>query len=55
MRSPPNAMNAAEITDRLDLYNPRQRQWYIQATCDTSGEGLYERLEWLSKNLKSRT
>ena len=44
----PNAMNAAEITDKLGLHALRQRQWYIQSTCATSGEGLYEGLDKLS-------
>ncbi len=26
----PNAMNAAEITDKLGLHSLRQRQWFIQ-------------------------
>lgn len=43
----PNAMNAAEITDKLGLHSLRQRQWFIQATCATSGDGLYEGLEWV--------
>lgn len=43
-------MNAAEITDKLGLHALRQRQWYIQSTCATSGEGLYEGLDWLSSN-----
>jgi ADP-ribosylation factor protein 1 len=38
----PNAMNAAEITDKLGLQSLRQRHWFIQATCATSGDGLYE-------------
>jgi len=50
----PNAMNAAEITDKLGLQSLRQRTWYIQSTCATSGDGLYEGLEWLSNNLKKR-
>ncbi|XP_062913417.1 ADP-ribosylation factor 1 [Mobula hypostoma] len=49
----PNAMNAAEITDKLGLHSLRQRTWFIQATCATSGDGLYEGLEWLSSQLKS--
>ena len=44
----PNAMNAAEITDKLGLHSLRQREWYIQSTCATSGDGLYEGLEWVS-------
>ncbi|KAL9043078.1 MAG: hypothetical protein Q9180_000111 [Flavoplaca navasiana] len=66
----PNAMNAAEITDKLGLHSLRQRAWvrwqitrylavkglqrqqYIQSTCATSGDGLYEGLEWLSNSLR---
>ena len=35
-------MNAAEVTDKLGLHSLRNRNWYIQATCATSGDGLYE-------------
>lgn len=47
-------MNAAEITDKLGLHALRQRNWYIQATCATSGDGLYEGLDWLSNQLKNQ-
>ncbi|XP_034411577.1 ADP-ribosylation factor 1 [Cyclopterus lumpus] len=50
----PNAMNAAELTDKLGLHNLRQRNWYIQATCATTGDGLYEGLDWLSSQLKKQ-
>ena len=50
----PNAMNAAEVTDKLGLHGMRNRQWYIQATCATSGDGLYEGLDWLSSQLKNQ-
>ncbi|XP_014775078.1 ADP-ribosylation factor 1-like 2 [Octopus bimaculoides] len=49
----PNAMNAAEVTDKLQLHGLTNRSWYIQATCATSGDGLYEGLDWLSNQLKS--
>jgi len=45
-------MNASEIADKLGLHSVRQHDWYIQSTCATSGDGLYEGLEWLSQNLK---
>ncbi|KAH3902693.1 ADP-ribosylation factor [Saccharomycodes ludwigii] len=51
----PEAMSAAEVTEKLGLHSIRQRQWYIQATCATSGEGLYEGLEWLSNTLKKKS
>jgi len=50
----PNAMNAAEITDKLGLHSLRQRAWYIQSTCATSGDGLYEGLEWLATTLRNQ-
>ncbi|CAL1701120.1 unnamed protein product [Somion occarium] len=36
----PNAMNAAEITDKLGLHGLRQRTWFIQAACATSGDDV---------------
>lgn len=50
----PNAMTAAEITDKLGLHSLRSRHWYIQSTCATSGDGLYEGLDWLSNQLKNQ-
>ena len=47
----PNAMTAAEITDKLGLNQLRGRKWYIQGTCATQGTGLYEGLDWLSNEL----
>ncbi|VEL29933.1 unnamed protein product [Protopolystoma xenopodis] len=51
----PNAMNAAEITEKLGLHNLRCRTWYIQATCATGGGGLYEGLDWLSTTLSKNS
>nr|ACO15533.1 ADP-ribosylation factor 4 [Caligus clemensi] len=47
----PEAMNAAELTDKMGLNDLRSRKWYIQATCATQGNGLYEGLDWLSNEL----
>jgi len=49
----PNAMSVNEVTSRLGLNQIRNRQWYIQATCATTGDGLYEGLDWLSDTLKN--
>ncbi|KAL7058256.1 hypothetical protein AAHC03_016349 [Spirometra sp. Aus1] len=49
----PNAMQACEITHRLGLYALHEREWFVQATCATSGTGLYEGLDWLSNTLSS--
>merc|ERR1712038_1884374 len=50
----PNAMTAAELTDKLGLHNVQHRQWYIQSACATTGDGLYEGLDWLSRTLSSK-
>jgi len=47
----PNAMTAAEVTEKLGLHNLRSRQWFIQSACATTGDGLYEGLDWLSRTL----
>jgi len=44
----PNAMSAAEVTEKLQLNTLRNRQWYIQSTCATSGDGLFEGFDWLT-------
>jgi len=49
----PNAMAAAEVTEKLGLHNLRHRQWFIQSACATTGDGLYEGLDWLSRTLSS--
>merc|ERR1712013_322007 len=49
----PNALKPSELTEKLGLQSMRNRNWYIQATCATNGEGLYEGLDWLSNSLKN--
>ncbi|CAJ1072463.1 ADP-ribosylation factor 1-like [Xyrichtys novacula] len=50
----PNAMTPSDLTDKMGLHTLRERHWYIQSTCATSGMGLYEGLDWLSTELKKR-
>ncbi|KAL7056883.1 hypothetical protein AAHC03_019186 [Spirometra sp. Aus1] len=47
----PNAMQAPEITQRLGLSALHGREWYVLATCATSGTGLYKGLDWLSNTI----
>merc|ERR1711869_135581 len=49
-----NAMTAAEVTEKLGLHNLRHRQWFIQSACATTGDGLYEGLDWMSRTLSGR-
>ena len=37
----PNAMNAAEITDKLGLHSMRNRNWYIQVK---NAENIYSEI-----------
>ena len=50
----PRAASASEITNALDLTKMTQRQWFVQVTCATSGEGLVEGLEWLAQRVKEK-
>jgi len=44
-------MTCAELSEKLGLSNIKGRRWYIQSTCATQGQGLYEGLDWLSGEL----
>ena len=50
----PRAMPTAEVAEKLGLHAMRGRVWHIQGTCATTGDGLYEGLDWLSGVLSSR-
>merc|ERR1712154_673062 len=50
----PNALSVNEVTDRLGLSTLRKRDWYIQSTCATTGDGLYEGLDWLSTTITKK-
>ncbi|GAB1521614.1 ADP-ribosylation factor, Arf Arf6 [Rhizoctonia solani] len=45
----PGAMSPAEVTEKLGLHRMRDR-----SCCATTGEGLFEGLQWLSQNVKKR-
>merc|ERR1712072_1246110 len=50
----PNAMPAADVTEKLGLSGMRNRQWFMQSACATTGDGLYEGLDWMSRTLSSK-
>merc|ERR1711972_170784 len=50
----PNSMTAAEVAEKLGLQTMRNRQWFIQSACATTGDGLYEGLDWLSRMVSSK-
>nr|AAT09069.1 ADP ribosylation factor 1 [Bigelowiella natans] len=49
----PKALKVKNITEALGLDKMR-RQWFVQGTCATSGDGLYEGLDWLSSTLSKK-
>ncbi|PPQ68195.1 hypothetical protein CVT25_015027 [Psilocybe cyanescens] len=52
----PGAMSPAEVTEKLGLHRMRDRSWKpdVMTSCATTGEGLFEGLQWLSQNVKKR-
>ena len=51
----PGAMTPPDIADGLGLHTIRGRSWHLQGTCATSGDGLYEGLDWLSKTVTTKS
>ena len=48
----PNALSVAELTEKLELHTlPNAITWHVQPCCATSGDGLYEGLDWLASIL----
>lgn len=47
----PDALQPSQVAEQLNLHNMRSRKWHLQSTCATSGDGLYEGLDWLSAEL----
>jgi hypothetical protein len=54
LKDMPRAASASEVTQALDLHKMSDRQWFVQASCATSGEGIVEGLEWLAQKVKEK-
>merc|ERR1711879_1109133 len=50
----PNSMPTSEVTTKLGLHDMYNQKWFIQSTCATTGDGLYEGLDWMSRMLSSQ-
>ena len=48
------ALSVSDVAQKLDLTRLRGRDWHIQGTNATTGDGLYEGLDWLSNKLCER-
>lgn len=47
-------MSPAEVTEKLGLAQMQERAWYVHPSCATTGDGLFEGLNWLSQNVKTK-
>ena len=47
----PDAMSVSEVTEALGLNGVNDRKWFVQGTCATKGEGLFEGLDWLADTI----
>ena len=43
---------SAQLIDKLDIKSLPGNPWHVQATCATTGEGIYEGLNSLAKMVK---
>jgi ADP-ribosylation factor protein 1 len=49
----PGALTVPQLTEKLGLNSLRNTKWFVQGTCGTRGDGLYEGLDWMTKNVKN--
>eukprot|EP00419_Tripos_fusus_P022055 CAMPEP_0172698040 /NCGR_PEP_ID=MMETSP1074-20121228/29180_1 /TAXON_ID=2916 /ORGANISM="Ceratium fusus, Strain PA161109" /LENGTH=169 /DNA_ID=CAMNT_0013519017 /DNA_START=64 /DNA_END=570 /DNA_ORIENTATION=- len=42
----PDVLDCNAIAEALNLTSLRNRRWHIQSACATTGDGLYEGLDW---------
>lgn len=49
-----DAATVPEVADALGMQQIRQKDWHVQASVATNGDGLIEGLDWLSKTVTSR-
>ena len=48
----PHSLSEAQVIHQLRLHQIRDRRWHVQPSCATKGEGLWEGMQWLAKNVK---
>jgi small GTP-binding protein len=50
----PDAMSSSACIEQLGLNKLTRRQWYAQPAVARTGDGLYEGLDWLSREIGKR-
>jgi len=48
----PNAMTPAELVERLQLGSLHGHKWHVQASCATTGDGIWESFDSMSSLVK---
>jgi len=48
-----DCLSVADLTDLLDLSLVQDRQWYVQGCSASTGQGVYEGLDWFVENIRS--
>ena len=48
----PGALPPSEVANKLGMNQVRGRDWYIQGTCATNGDGVYEGMHELARLVK---
>ncbi|CAK8694190.1 ADP-ribosylation factor 6-like [Clavelina lepadiformis] len=46
----PDVLTPTEVQQKLELMKLKGRNWYVQPSCATRGDGLQEGLQWLVTN-----
>ena len=49
-----NLSSVSGISDKLELNNIKNRAWFVQGACATTGDGLYEGLDWLGREFHKK-
>ena len=48
----PGAFSPSDVASKLGMHKMSSRSWYIQGTCATNGDGLFEGMDSLAKLVK---
>ncbi len=51
----PRALSPADISSKLGLRSITKHRWYIQPTCGCTGEGLFEGLDWIGREMRNHS
>lgn len=48
----PNALSPSQMIDQLNMHKLTGRKWYVQASCASTGDGIYEGMHQLASMVK---